>query len=305
MARAGPYPGTQAIRRAVALLKAFTDERPERSLADLAAAVGLNRTTAYRALAALEGEGLVRRSGGGDLYRLGPAAIVLGARAVRSSDLRAVARPALDALMRAAGETATLEVLVEGEVMILDEAKASGFVGARAEVGTRWPLHATSTGKALLAALYARDGDAGLAAAGLRDVLEACTPRTVTSPDRLRAELRRVVARGFAGAYEELQPGYAAVAAVVRDHEARPVGAISLGGPTGRITRRRMLDLGGLVRSHAAAVSAALGAPDGGGAAAAGAGALRATRPAGGSGPVRRPASHRRARPGSRRPGSS
>jgi IclR family transcriptional regulator, acetate operon repressor len=261
MPRTEPYPGTQAIRRAVSLLKAFTDDRPERTLADLATSVGLNKTTAYRALAALEGEGLVQRSGEGDLYRLGPEMIVLGARAVRSSDLRAMTRGVLETLAREAGETVTLEVLVEGEVMILDEAKGPGFVGMHAEVGMRWPLHATSTGKALLAALLEIDGEAGLASAGLKKTLPMYTPRTLVVHAQLRADLQRAIERGFAVAYEELQPGYAAVGAAVRNHERRPVGAISIGGPTSRLTRRRVPELGALVRRHADGISALLGAP--------------------------------------------
>jgi IclR family transcriptional regulator, acetate operon repressor len=262
MPRNQPYPGTQAIRRAVSLLKAFSDDRPERTLVDLAGTVGLNKTTAYRALAALEREGLVQRIPDGDVYRLGPELIVLGARAVRSSDLRSLTRHELESLARDAGETATLEVPLEGEMMILDEVKAAGLVGVHAEIGTRWPLHATSTGKAFLAAVFELDGAAGLAEAGLQRALHAHTPHTLTMHDALHADLQRILDRGYATAYEELQPGYAAIASPIRNHERRPVGAISIGGPTSRVTKRRVRELGALVRLRAERISAALGAPE-------------------------------------------
>jgi DNA-binding IclR family transcriptional regulator len=82
-----PYSGTQAVQRAVLLLKLFSDARPEWGLTELAKAAGLNKTTVYRLLTALASEGLVARSKATDAYRLGPEAIALGARAIRSNDL--------------------------------------------------------------------------------------------------------------------------------------------------------------------------------------------------------------------------
>ena len=92
------YPGAQTVSRAVALLKAFTDAQPERGAAELARSVGLNKTTAYRLLKALEHEGMVARSPATDAFRLGPEVIALGARALRSNDLRSASRAELEAL---------------------------------------------------------------------------------------------------------------------------------------------------------------------------------------------------------------
>ena len=153
MKPATSYPGTQAVRRSVGLLKAFTADRPQRGLAELARAVGLNKTTAFRMLAALEGEGMVERTPAGDAYRLGPELLLLAGRAGGAHDLRAAARTELEALARATRETATLEVLVGRATLILDEATGGHMVGARPSLGTSWPAHATSTGKVLLAHL--------------------------------------------------------------------------------------------------------------------------------------------------------
>jgi DNA-binding IclR family transcriptional regulator len=92
-----PPSGAQAVLRAIALLKAFTLEKPERDLSSLAEQTGLSRGTVHRLLAALESEGLlVRRDNG--LYRLGPTAAALGVRALRSSTLRESAHPELERL---------------------------------------------------------------------------------------------------------------------------------------------------------------------------------------------------------------
>src|SRR6185503_19675793 len=93
-----PYPGTQAVLRAVALLKAFTDSQPELGLTALARTAELNKTTAFRMLTALESAGLVVKDHETDSYRLGPEAIALGGRALRSNPLYLASRPELEAL---------------------------------------------------------------------------------------------------------------------------------------------------------------------------------------------------------------
>src|SRR5262245_8055986 len=112
------YPGTQAVRRAVALLKAFAGTQPELTLGQLCRAAGLNKPTAYRLLTALESEGMVERTGEGG-YRLGPEVVALGSRRLAAGDLRSLAASALAALAQLTRETATLEILAGTDVLIL------------------------------------------------------------------------------------------------------------------------------------------------------------------------------------------
>jgi DNA-binding IclR family transcriptional regulator len=251
-----PYAGTQAVRRAIGLLKIFSEQRPEWGLSELARATRLNKTTAYRLLTALQAEGMVARSPASDAWRLGAEAMALGAHALRSNDLVTAARPELEALVRETGETASLEVLVGDEIVILDGVEGPSLVGASSEVGTRWPAHATSTGKVLLAAEWERPGPAGRRARRLRKV----TSRTITDPARLERELERVRERGWATAVEELEAGYVAVGAPIRDHAGRALAAISVGGPTSRLTPRRIPRLARRVVDSAGRISARLGA---------------------------------------------
>lgn len=249
------YPGTQAVARAVSLLKAFSDARPEWRLSDLARAARLHKATTHRLLAALAREGMVVRDLTGELYRLGPEAIALGARAARANDLRTVSRPELELLAAQTGETVTLEVPVENDMLILDEVVGRSLIGATASLGTRWPAHATSTGKALLAALPDVERRQRL---GGR--LARLTPRTIVSPLALRTELARVGRRGYASAIEELERGYVAVGAALRGPDGRPVAAISVGGPRLRFPAARLATLGPLVCVVADRISRRLGA---------------------------------------------
>ena len=246
--------GTRTIARAIALLRALGGARPAWRLAELARASRLHRATAHRLLAALEAEGMVARDAGGDLYRLGPEAIALGARALRATDLRAVSRAELEALARDSGETATLEVLSGSEMLIMDEVSGGALVGMTPMLGERWPVHATSTGKAILAALPA--AERGRAAGGR---LARFTQHTVASRAALDRQLDEARRRGYAVATEELELGYVAVGAAVHGHDGTPVGAVSIGGPSLRMTPRRLASLGRSVRDAAARISSALG----------------------------------------------
>lgn len=261
MNRHDPYPGAQTVSRAVALLKAFDDAQPEWGVAELARAVGLNKTTAYRLIKALESEGMLARNPVTDGYRLGPEAIVLGARALRASDLRTASHAELEALAQQAGETATLEVLDGDRVLILDEVQSHHLIGTSLSIGTRWPAHATSTGRVLLCELGEPQRKAIL-----RSPLERLTANTLTTLAALRAELAQVREQGWAAAYEELQDGYVAVGAPVRNADGQIAASISLGGPSLRLTRERVAKLLPLVKTAADRISQKLGYRSGAGA---------------------------------------
>lgn len=245
------YPGTQAVVRAVRLLKACA-AHPAPRLGDLCRSQGLHKTTAYRLLSALQNEGLLERTED-EAYRLGPEMIAFGNRAVGAPQLREAARRELDALAEATRETATLEVLAGDEVLIVDEAIGGRVVGTLPSVGTRWPAHATSTGKVLLA--HRSNGHAH----PHQRSLPAFTARTIVDAAALGRELARVRRRGYAVSTEELENGFVAVGAPVHAADGTVVAAISVGGPRTRLTAPRITEGARLVRAAAARISRTLG----------------------------------------------
>jgi IclR family acetate operon transcriptional repressor len=249
-----PPSGAQAVLRAIAVLKAFTLEKPERDVASLADETGLSRGTVHRLLAALESEGLVFRRDRHSRFRLGPTAAALGVRALRSSRLRENAHTELERLAEETGETATLEVLSEGKMLILDEVLGARLIGASPSLGTAWALHATSTGKAILAAV-AKQRVAEL----LPRALDRFTAQTITKRARFEDTLSEARTKGYATAREELEEGYSAVGAVIRMPMLEPYAALSLGGPATRLNPEALNKHGARVRACADAVSARLG----------------------------------------------
>jgi len=232
-----PPQGAQAALRAIRLLKMFTSERPELQLAEVSGLAELNKTTTHRLLQALQSESLLDRNPANGAYRLGPALMALGVQALSSNDLRRRARPLLKRLAEESGETATLEVPIDDSMLILDEVSGSHFVGAAANVGTRWPIHATSTGKAIIAF-----DEQGMQRLGKR--LAALTSRTITARDQLEEHLTEVRQRGFAETVDELEDGFSGVAAVIRGAMGQVLGALSICGPTQRLSKARRTSLG-------------------------------------------------------------
>ena len=237
MSDKAPPQGAQAALRALRLLKLFTPEKPELKLAEVSAMTGLNKTTTHRLLQALHSESMLDRNPNGGAYRLGPALMALGVQALSSNDLRLRARPLLNQMARETGETATLEVPIDDTMLILDEVTGSHFVGASGNVGTRWPIHATSTGKVLIA--FDEQG-----AARLADNFEALTAKTITERSRLENQLGEIRRRGFAETVDELEDGFSGVAAVIRGGLGQVLGALSICGPTQRLSADRRARLG-------------------------------------------------------------
>lgn len=257
-AKAAPYPGTQAVRRAFAVLKAFDAEHPHWSVSDLSRHISLHKTTTFRLLGALVHEGMLERDDATGGYRLGAQLIALGSQALRSTDLYNASHAELEAVARDTGETATIEILVGGETAILDEVHGRYLVGGRPDFGLRFPAHTTSTGKLLLAA-ERYEGNGKRRATSTR--LAKLTSKTITDPAKLDRELARVWRQGFATAIEEIEVGFAALGAPIRNFEGRTVAAISVGGARARFTRARMAELTARVRDAAERISLRLGCP--------------------------------------------
>lgn len=226
-------PGTQAVARALRIMKLFLANDAEMEPAELAKRSGLNRTTVYRLVRVLESEGMLGRDLPSGAYRLGPEIAALGRRAESGArDLADVAREDLDALAGLLKESITLEVLSEGRSLVVAEAIGRHILGQMPCVGRSWEAHATATGKVLLASF---DGEARRRL--LKGRLPAITEHTIFRRKELEEELCRVARRGYALNLEELELGYVAVAVPVHDGNGGVVAALGVGGAKGRLTQ--------------------------------------------------------------------
>lgn len=248
-------PGVQSVRRAIAILKSFSPENPERAVGELSRQMGLHKSTVSRLMATLEEGGLLARNPETQRYRLGIELLGLAAQVASHTDVREIARPLLRQLASDCQESVNLVVLDGGQVVNLDQFVAPARqVKNIGRVGRRMWAHCTAAGKVLLAHLPPEELDLALAGE-----LEAFTPHTITDPDRLRQELSRIRAQGYAIVQEELEEGLNAAAAPIYDHTAKVTAAISVAGPAYRVTPERFPELVSQLVTAAGQISERLG----------------------------------------------
>jgi IclR family acetate operon transcriptional repressor len=218
-----------AVERAVAVLDALADGSPELGTNEIARRTGINASTVSRLLATLTTARLVEHVPTTGRYRLGPRLLQLGSLVLGQLDLRDVARPRLQELVRTTGMTATLSAPGEHDAVTVDFVQSDATVQSVARVGRPSIGHATAAGKVLLAFGDAEPGE-----------LKAYTPRTITDRTRLDAELARVARHGYAEAAGERELDLNAIAAPVYDADGELAGIVGLQGPASRFGRDAM-----------------------------------------------------------------
>jgi DNA-binding IclR family transcriptional regulator len=245
----------RSVERALQVLLCFTQNRAALTSDEIGELVGLHKSTVYRILATLEASGFIERSPAGESYRLGAASLLLGTTALGQVDLPARARPHLQSLMHATGETVHLVVLHRNQGLVIDKIDSERSVRMASGIGFRSPLYCTGAGKVLLAHLPPANLEAFLAETELR----THTPHTITDPERLRRELVRAREQGFAMDKEEIEPGLRCVAAPIRDYSGGVIASVSISGPSSRMTSELLPQLCQTLVEHALRISNELG----------------------------------------------
>lgn len=239
------------VERAVAVLRALADAPRDLGNNEIARCVGTNPSTVSRLLATLAQDELVLRVPDTGRFRLGPRLVELGNAALARVDLRQLARPHLEQLTGATGETATLSVPGESTTVTVDFVQSPSTVRSVAVVGRRSVTHATAIGKVFLA--YSGDVHSTDLAAG---PLPSYTRRTITDQQQLAAEVARTAERGWAQAIGEREDDLNAVAAPVLDASGTLVAVLGLQGPAARFGPRVMRAATDLLVAHSAQLSA-------------------------------------------------
>lgn len=258
MRRAKSDYSIQTVANALTLLEAF--ERAETlGVSELSRRLALHKNNVFRLLATLEERGWVEQAPGGDRYRLGLRCLELGQAFARSRDLLREAGPVLAALAGELGETAHLAVLSGTDVVHLAGEQPDRMLLAGLRVGRRLPAYCTALGKVLL-------GCSGEAVRETYDrslddaMLVARTAGTVVDRIKLVEQWRAAASAGFAVDVEECEVGLCCAAAPVVDGTGRVVAALSITGPTSRLSEAVLVD--GIARrvvAHADALSQRLG----------------------------------------------
>jgi DNA-binding IclR family transcriptional regulator len=223
----------QSVDRALTILETLA-RSGEAGVTDLAAALEVHKSTAFRLVATLEAHGLVEQIDGRGKYRLGIGLLRLAGATTARLDVVQEARPISRKLAADTGETVNVAVLADRSALYLDQVAGSSALQSHNWVGQHIPLHATANGKVLLLDL---DEDRWVEMLGR---LQAYTKSTITTRDRFRKELAQVREQGYAVAVDELELGLAAVAAPIHNAHGDVIASMSVSGPTFRLTEERI-----------------------------------------------------------------
>jgi IclR family pca regulon transcriptional regulator len=221
----------QSLERGLAVIRSFGEATPELTLSEVARETGLTRAAARRFLLTLTDLGYVRTDG--RRFTLSPRVLELGYAYLSSLSLPEIAEPHLERLVAEVRESSSVSVLDGDDIVYVARVPTSRIMRVAINVGTRFPAHATSMGRVQLAALEDGELDAYLARADLRRL----TPRTLTDPEALRAELVRIRAQGWALVDQELEEGLRSVAAPIRDRSGRVAAAVNVSAHASRASR--------------------------------------------------------------------
>jgi DNA-binding IclR family transcriptional regulator len=240
-----------SVRKAIELLGSFTPETPRWALSDLARHLGIPKSTAHNLLQTLRDFDFVRQDEQAKVYRLGPRALELGLTFARGSELLGHARTVMNRLAEQTGETVKFGVLSNQQVLIVAAVESLRQLHTRADLGTRWPLHSSSLGKAILSALPWEEAASILRTAGM----PAFTRNTLRTVEDAEREMKQIRSRGYALDRQENEPGVCCVAAPVVDPLHGTLAAISVSGPVARMREGQLAELGRQVQAAGLAIS--------------------------------------------------
>jgi IclR family acetate operon transcriptional repressor len=241
------------LERGLAILQ-FFKKTPEASVIEVAAALNLSRSTTYRIAERLRELGFLEISVTSSRWRLGRETAQLGVAALQSTDIMQVAPPVLMRLLEQTREAVNLAVFDSDSMVLVYREQGPQSVTISSRLGSRRPMHASSLGKAFMAALKPEDRHALIK----RLDMKRFTPSTIVDRSALERELTRIQKRHFAADRREFEQTLACCAAAVFDHRVVPVAAISVSGPADRMLSN-MDRVGGEVAAAARAISERLG----------------------------------------------
>jgi DNA-binding IclR family transcriptional regulator len=228
-----------SVRKALELLGCFSPQAPSWPLSELARHLRIPKSTAHNLLRTLQSLDFVRQSLETRMYQLGPRAMELGLVFASNSDILSHARTVMNRLAEKTGETVKIGILSSDQVLIVAAVESAHQLHTRGDLGTRWPLHSSSLGKAILSTLQPEELAEVLATKGMPQF----TKNTITTLEEMELEVKRIRARGYATDQQENEAGVCCIAAPIANTLQGVAGAIGISGPCVRIRDKAISEL--------------------------------------------------------------
>jgi len=244
-----------SLSRGVDILRMLAQAQAPLGVTDLGERLHVDPSTAYRLLATLEAQGLVKQELDSRKYSVGYGVLEFANALLRRMSVVALADPFLVSITADTGESTHVAVLEGARAVFVARQSGAGILRVETTVGSSEPAYCTAVGKALLI----DHSDADLQALFPKESLTRHTPQTITTIEDLTAELERIRRNGYAYDDEELHPGVRCLAFPIRDHRGRVTASFGLSAPAARLTREHLPTLVKVVSGAADSISFQLG----------------------------------------------
>lgn len=224
-----------SVQNALRVLRSFSMDEPEKRVSDLAASLGLAKSTVSRLMSTMASEGFVIKDPETHKYRLGLSVLALSGIITSNFEISKEAAPVANKLVNDLGETAHLAILEGIDTVYVHKAECNHPVKVLTHLGKRNPSYCTSSGKVLLA--YS---ESDVIKRVIDHGLHPYTQKTITDPDTLLKTLKEIKEQGYALSKDELLEGITSIAAPIRDYTGKVVAAVTVTWPNRRLTPHRV-----------------------------------------------------------------
>jgi IclR family transcriptional regulator, KDG regulon repressor len=248
----------KSVDRALTIISLVSKRKEGVGVTELAADLELNKSSIFRLLSTLVKHGFIEQNPETKKYRLGYKYLELSSMLLESIDLRAQAKPLLEELASHTSEVIHLVVYDQGEVVYIEKLEGNETLRTHSQVGRRAPMHCTSVGKVILAHLPLNE---------IVDIIDKHglpkhTENTITDKEAFFKELGKIRNEGFSTEKEENEPGITCIAAPIFDHARKITAAVSISGPSIRMTEERLAEIKPFIVDIGKKISQRLGYTD-------------------------------------------
>jgi len=248
--------GVQAVDRALRILDCFTFQNREFSLAEIAQASGLNKTTALRIMSSMVRRGYLQQDASTKNYSLGLRLFELGGIVFSSFSLRRAATPSMNRLQNQTGATVLLGMMMEDQVLYVDKREGRGMIQISSDIGWRRPAHYGMLGPVLLAFMDWKEVERLLA----KDPLQKHTPHSIVDENAFRSRLQKIRKDGYFVERQEAVEGVIGICGPVRNYTGKVVAAMGIVAMVGMCRKKSDIErYVNVVMEACSETSAALG----------------------------------------------
>ncbi len=222
----------QSVDRALAIIDTLHSIKKEMGVTELAVKLGLHKSTTFSLMCTLEKRGFLSQNDETGKYRLSLKFLEIGSSIHENLDIRQIVRPYIIELSEKYEETVHFAIEEDNKIVYIDKIESPKALVFKSSIGKRNPMHCTGVGKCILAFM-----DSESRKKALKGKLEKYTENTITDKVKMKEEITKIQKNGYSIDNEEIEVGLICIAAPIFNFRHRLIGAISISGPSTRMTK--------------------------------------------------------------------